>query len=387
MIVFDKEILENTFLLKETKELTAQDFISKARLGEIKKELFPVLKSHNNILLRIGFFILGCLLFSSLTAVTALTSFGFDGSNFWITTFVYAVLGVVASEFLARREHQFGYGLDDAFILDFQGFLCATLGILFESPLAAFIALAFIGFAACIRYVHTLSILFSLIGITGAICYAVLELKVVAPLFLPFILLILALILYAVYSKVSKDKKLYYYANPILLLQGFSLLLGYFSMNYLVVRELSESLLGLSIAKGDDIPFAFLFYGFTFLVPILYIVYSLYSKDRLILIIGFLTFGFSIFTIRFYYHVMPIEIALLLGGALLFAGAFLAIKKLKDKETGLTFKVARGSDSDILPNIEALIVSSQVDLKPMESKSKMPFGGGGFSGGGAGESF
>lgn len=386
MIVFDKELLENTFLLKEAKRLNNQGFIPKAQLDEIKKQL-PVLKSHNNILIRIGFYVLGCLLFSSLSGVISLVTISLAESHLWIMLFIHTILGIVGSEFLARENHQYGFGLDDAFILSFQGFFCATIGMAFESPMAAFIALAFIGFVACVRYVHTLSILVSLIGITGAICYAVIELKVVSSAFLPFILLLLALILYFVYLKVSKSGKFYYYANSMVLLQGFSLLLGYFSMNYLVVRELSEALLGLKIAPGEDIPFAFLFYGFTFLTPILYIAYSLYNKDRLMLIIGFLAFGFSIYTIRFYYHILPIEVALLLGGALLFAAAYLAIRKLKDKETGLTFKAARGSDADILPNLEALIVNSQVDLKPMESQSKMPFGGGGFSGGGAGESF
>ena len=386
MIVYDKELLENTFLLEEAKRLNDQGFVSKAQLAEIKKQL-PVLKSHNNLLIRIGFFILGCLLFSSLTGVIALVTMSLIQSHFWIIMLIYTILGIAASEFLAKEQHQFGFGLDDAFILGFQGCFCATIGIAFDSPLVAFMALAFIGFAACIRYVHTLSILLSLIGITGTICYAVIELKIVSSSFLPFILLFLALIFYFIYSKVTSSNKHNYYKNAILLLQGFSLLLGYFSMNYLVVRQLSESLLGLTIAKGQDIPFAFLFYGFTFLIPVFYIVYSLYSKDRLLLIIGFLTFGFSIYTIRFYYHILPVEAALLLCGVLLFTIAYLAIKKLKDKETGLTFKAARGSETDILTNLEALIVTTQIDLKPMESQSKMPFGGGGFSGGGSSEGF
>lgn len=386
MIVYDKELLENTFLLEEAKKLNDQGFVSKVQLAEIKKQL-PALKSHNNILIRIGFFILGCLLLSSLTGVISLVALSLAESHFWFMLFVYTGLGIVGSEFLAKQQNQFGYGLDDAFILGFQGFFCAMVGMALESPMAAFVALAFIGFAACVRYVHTLSILVSLIGITGALCYAVLELKVVDSAFLPFILLLLALILYFVYTKVSKSNRFIYYANSMLLLQGFSLLLGYFSMNYLVVRELSEALLGLTITEGQDIPFAFLFYGFTFLIPAFYIIYSLYSKDRLMLIIGFLAFGFSIYTIRFYYHILPIEVALLLGGVLLFATAYLAIRKWKDKETGLTFKPARGSDADILPNLEALIVNSQVDLKPMEPQGNMPFGGGGFSGGGAGDSF
>ena len=55
-----------------------------------------------------------------------------------------------------------------------------------------------------------------------------------------------------------------------------------------------------------------------------------------------------------------------------FVVAYLAIRKLKDKETGITFKAARGSETDVLTNFEALVVATQVDLKPMESQSKMP---------------
>lgn len=386
MIVFDKKLLENTFLLTEAKRLNSQGFVSNDQLAAIKGQL-PVLKCNNNVLIRVGFFLLGSFLFSSILGVFSLFINVLLQSHVGILLFIYTIIGVVVSEFLAREQHQYGYGLDDAFILGFQGFFCATIGFSLESPLAAFIALGCVGFASCIRYIHSLSALLSLIGITGSICYMVLEMKLINSSFLPFILLFFAIILYAIFTKISQSGKLIYFANPLLLLQGFSLLLGYFAMNYLVVRELSESLLGLTIAKGQDIPFALLFYVFTFLTPIFYIVYALYSKDRLMLIIGLLTFGFSIFTIRYYYHLLPIEAALILGGALLFTVAYLAIRKIKDREIGITFKPARSSDLDVLTNIEALIVNSQVDLKPMDSQSKMPFGGGGFSGGGSGESF
>ena len=386
MIVFDKKLLENTFLLNRAEKLNEQGFVPKSQLQEIKSGL-PVLKSQNNILIRIGFFILGCLLYASFVGVISLFSMPLIDSSFWIILFLYTIIGVVLSEFLAREHKQFGYGLDDAFILGFQGFFCATVGVAFDDGLAAFVALFFIGLIACIRYVHTLSLLLSLIGLTGTICYAVIEMKVVDAGFLPFLLLTLSLILYFIYNKSSKLPKYDYHENLLMLLQAFSLALGYFSMNYLAVRELSESLLGLRIEDGQDIPFAFLFYGFTFLIPVFYIIYSLYSKDKLMMVIGFLTFGFSIYTIRFYYHILPIEIALLLAGIVLFAGACFAIYKLKDKQTGITFKAERGSNNDILPNIEALIVSTQIDLKSTETQGKMPFGGGGFSGGGAGDGF
>ena len=97
-----------------------------------------------------------------------------------------------------------------------------------------------------------------------------------------------------------------------------------------------------------------------------------------------LTFAYSIFTIRFYYQLLPIEVALVIGGIVLFIVAYLSIKRLQFCETGLTFKPDRGSDSSLLKNAQALIVSTQVPNAPAPNQSDMPFGGGGFSGGGAG---
>lgn len=386
MIVYNKEMLENTFLLAQAKRLNNQGFISKSQLAIIKGQL-PILKNNSNLLIRIGFFLLGSFLYSSIIGVFSLFTINLIDSYIGVIMLLYTIIGIVASEFLAREQFHYGFGVDDAFILGFQGFFCGAIGISLESPLAALITMTFIGFVACIRYLHTLSALLSLIGLISTICYLVIENKVVDTLFLPFVLLLLSIIFYLVYLRISQSIKLKYYENSILILQAVSLLLGYFSVNYLVVRELSESLLGLTITNGEDIPFAFLFYGFTFVIPVFYIVYSLYSKDKLMLLLGFFTTGFSVFTIRYYHQILPIEVALMLGGTLLFTIAYFGISILKDKETGITFKPARNSDSDLLTNLEALAVNSQVDLNSMESESKMPFGGGGFSGGGSGESF
>jgi hypothetical protein len=49
------------------------------------------------------------------------------------------------------------------------------------------------------------------------------------------------------------------------------------------------------------------------------------QKDRFMLWIGIASICFSIYTIRFY-HSVPIEIALTIGGLVLFAFTFFAIK-------------------------------------------------------------
>jgi hypothetical protein len=86
---------------------------------------------------------------------------------------------------------------------------------------------------------------------------------------------------------------------------------------------------------------------------------------------------------------LPIQIALTLGGLILFGIAFFFIRKLKTKESGLTFKPDKISNSNTFLNAEALIIASTFGMKPevKAPDSPMEFGDGGFSGGGSGGTF
>jgi hypothetical protein len=90
----------------------------------------------------------------------------------------------------------------------------------------------------------------------------------------------------------------------------------------------------MQITTGHDISFALFFYGFTFVVPLFYLVYSLIKKDRKMLWIGAIAFVFSIYTMLFYYPILPAEMVFTIGGILLFTTTYFAIKGLKNRETG-----------------------------------------------------
>jgi hypothetical protein len=136
---------------------------------------------------------------------------------------------------------------------------------------------------------------------------------------------------------------------------------------------------------SPEIPFAIFFWAFTISAPPLYLFFSLKNKDRQMLWIGFLVLCFSIFTIRIYHHILPTEVALTIGGLLVFAFAYISIKKTKNKETGITFKEDRFANPDSFANLQVLVATSQFGIKPAVKveESPMKFGGGGFSGGGS----
>ncbi|HSD15426.1 MAG TPA: hypothetical protein VLB74_12315 [Flavobacterium sp.] len=382
MLAYNKEILENEALAAQAKELYRMKFIPKTQLQDIISQL-TLFHSSSNLLVRVGFFLLGCLLLSAITGFLALVFGSSIGSNFEYLIFVYGIIGVIGAEFLAKAGY-FNHGLDDAFVLSIPLFFCIAVGVTFESMSLVFALMMFLGFTCTIRYVHTLSVLVGGVGMVGFVFDLIVNHDLMDKLFLPFVGFLLACGIYGVSKKMQGNPKFYLHRNGVSATKVFALLLAYFSVNYLVVRELSQDLMNIVVTPQNDIPLAFLFYGLTFAVPLTYIGYALKTKDRLMLLLGLFVFGFSIFTIRYYYQLMPLEQALILGGTLLFGGAFLAIRKLKDREEGLTFKPDRESDNSFVLNAQALVINSHMQAKVAVSESKMPFGGGGFSGGGAG---
>ena len=388
MKAYKSKLLENTFLVEEAKSLRNGKFISADQYFVIKTK-YEQLKTQPNILVRAGFFLLGIFLYSSIAGAIALVlSPIWDSGDFSFTAIIwfYAVIGLVASEFFAKNNY-YNFGLDDVFVLGFQAMLYTAIGVSTENKMLVLVVMAVVGTLSCVRYINTLSALVALVGISGIIAVSIADYGVIPTAFLPFVMLLLAGFLYWIFTILKKHPKAYFYQYALQLLQVFSLILGYASVNYLVVRELSAELLGIEVKPGEDIPFAFLFYALTFLIPVGYIALSLKKKSREFLIVGLLAFAFSIFTIRFYYSLMPIETALILGGILLFGIACFGIAKLKHKESGVTFKTDRNTDKNSLMYAQAIIINSQLHSHQTVSEDPMQFGGGGFSGGGAGESY
>lgn len=387
MILHNKNLLNNLALVEEAETLESGGFISKEQ-KKIIKNVLPAFRSQSNILVRLGFFLLGSFLYSSICG--AISLIGLSGEDFYfkICCYLFAGVGIAGAELLGNQNY-YRHGLDDAFILGIPlniGFAVAISTEGQEISIAVFVAIA--SFLTYRRYLHPLSMLVFCFASTAVLFYGMFEIGDIGKTILPFVTMLVSAGFYFLTKGKIKNLTEVYFRDGLILANSFCLILFYLSCNYLVVRELSFELLGVDVLPGQDIPFAFFFYAFTFIVPIVYLVQALRTRDRIMLWISFAAIGFSIFTIRFYYSVLPIEVALTLGGLVMFAIAYLSIQKLKNKEEGLTFKPDRINNSNAILNAEALIVASTFGMKPeVKTDSPMDFGGGGFSGGGSGESF
>lgn len=383
MIVYNKILLENTFLVEEAIDLKKSGFIQDANLNAIKQQL-TTLKTSRNIFVRAGSFLLGALLYLSIIGLLFLIIFNLN-SDFKMAGFIISFIGLGILELLCSQNF-FRHGLDDAFIIGVQLSFYSAIVVDSDSPIGAFISMIIIGLVFAIRYVNTLSFLVFLSGIVFLLSYILIEHTEISAI-LPFVLLAVAVGFYYTYQRFKGNLKLYFYSDVLEWFFIYTLFLGYISVNYFVVRTLSEELLSADYTQSD-VPFGWMFYLLMFAVPLVYIFYSLKTKNRTMLYIGGLTFVLSIATFRYYHSVLPAEWALIFSGLGIFAFVYFVIQKIKTNETGITFQHDRTNDTAMLNNIEALIVNAQ-DIKHAEEAqpSKMPFGGGDFSGGGAGGSF
>ncbi|CAH0335646.1 hypothetical protein FVB9288_01294 [Flavobacterium sp. CECT 9288] len=383
MMQYNKTELEQEFLVSEGHSLKKAGFIDESQFRIIDKKL-TVLKSQKNILIRIGFFLLGSFLYSSICGFLTLISLDSMNENYQFLVYLFAIIGFIGAEVLTNQKY-YGYGLDDAFLLGAQLCLAIAIGISTEgNEITISLILSVTSLLCYLRYVQlSMAILFC-VTLTCSILFLMFELGAFAKTILPFTMMFFTIAIYFSSKKLLAKLTLPFYYNGIIFTQAFALILFYISGNYMVVRELSRELMGVIVTANNDIPFAIFFYGFTFIVPVSYLVLSLFKKDRFMLWIGILALCFSIYTIRFYYAVLSVEIALTIGGLILFAFTFFAIKKIKNNTNGVTFQPDRFSQGNLFGTAE-ILMATQLGLKPETTvESPMEFGGGDFSGGGSG---
>ena len=385
MQAYNKSELENYFLAEEAKKLYQKKFLSKEQLQNINAQLIQ-LKSNHNIFFRIGFFFLGSFLISTIISAFGLVLFPLISEDFEFVFFFYAIVAYVGLEVLVNMKF-FRHGLDDAFVLTSQISFSIGIGILTEAVLPVLIAMLVLGVFFAIRFINTISAVMAFIGLVGILFNSIVEHDFMPKFYLSFIGLILAILVYFFVSHLSINQKLYPYFKTLDTIRISSLLLGYLSMNYLVVRELSASLMNLTITNKSDVPLAIVFYVLTFLIPLLYFFLGIKRKDKLVLYTGLATLIFGFYSIRHYYYFFPIEYVMVISGILLFGLAYLIIQQLKDKTESVTFRPDRDSDDSLLFNTQAILSLANATTSEETQSNPMEFGGGGFSGGGAGEQF
>ncbi len=391
MIAYDTEWLDALQTSREAKQWRTSSIISDDQYAAIKAKCTTPLYTPN-LFIRIALFIFSYIALS-----------GFSGMVFLFVTLIgergLGVVGIlvgvalsVALELLVKHRHLYKAGIDDALLYTSLGFTIGGAVWLYLDMAAGttfwvipwLIALPFLVWGV-VRFADRLVTAAAYICVLGIVFTPLLESGPVGKSILPFAAMAAAMIAYVLARRNKAKEVLHPYEDCLFIVELLALATFYAAGNYYVVRELNQVLMNITIAEGEDISLAFLFYALTALTPLAYVVRGLIIRDHLLLRTGLIAAVLSVLTFRYYFHVIPPEVALTIAGIVLFVLAMAATRHLRTRRDGYTDKhllheKLKGLDA------EALLVAHSLGASPQAQPVEKKFEGGGgeFGGGGAG---
>lgn len=387
MKAYQQQWVENAYLQAKAQNWFEKGLLTEQQNTDIKKQ-FIIDYYQPNVFIKIALFLFTslCCTFACSLLLLLFSASSLDSILKGVSTLslFFAALSVLLLEFLIKEKKVFQSGIDNALIYFSIGSCCTFLYYQLEPlHLPAWLEFCFIlpffivayiryadVFVACIIYFLLVMILvdFSLTFSVGKTL-------------LPFIMLFFSLGAYYFVEKLKQRADYLYYETSLDIFKTLTLASAYLSVNYFIVREGNAMINRVITSVAPQIGLAPLFYLFTILIPIAYIAFGLKKRDRTFLVLGLLTAAFSFFTYRYYFGIIPTEIALLICGTLLIAAASFIIYQLKQPKFGFTY--APDNNYEGL-NLDTILLSELVNTKLHSNDENLKFGGGSTGGGGAG---
>lgn len=386
---YNETNLYNLQVIKESKSWMKHHFISAEQFQKIR-EAFKSPLYHPNLLIRILLFIAALFALSGVTGLLSLfvLSIGEHELFISIASIFYGIASFVFLEklFIGQNQH-YKSGVNEALIYHACGFTIAgLLGVFdFNQHTGFIVSLIVLSFAA-IRYLDLLCTIAATLTFAGLAFFEFYNIGGIFQQIIPFVFIVIFTALYFFIKKAKQQEKFKYWQNNLLIVESLSLLFIYAAGNYLVVRELSVALMNLSIEEGADIPFAFIFYGLTVLIPVAYLYFGIKNKDIILLRVSLIVLAFSVFTFKYYFSLGHPAITLSVAGLALLAISIALTNYLKIVRNGFTrenFHTEKWANM----HAEAFIISQTMGGNQVTVKEQFKGGGGGFGGGGASGDF
>lgn len=384
---YNESMIHNLHVIKAAKHWQTHNLIDQEQLLKIQEQYKTPL-FHPNIAIRILLFLATLL---AASGVSGLVGLAFADAGEMILSFAFLLLGGMAFLVLEKlfiANNHFRSGVTDAITYLACGFVIGGVGGLtdFENVFVLqMVCLLVFGFAAY-RYLDLIITLAFVAVFAWTIFYHCYEADVILRNIIPFIFMLVFSSLYLLVRTQRQKTNLRLWDDNLLVLELCCLLLAYAGGNYLVVRELSVSMMDIQLQAGEDIPFAFAFYFFTVAIPIAYITAGIKLKDSVLLRMGLIAVACSVFTFKYYYSLGHPEITLMIAGILSIVIAVWLMRYLKKMRHDFTSENILSSRWANM-NVEAFIISQTAGGNQLIKQQKDMGGGGSFGGGGSSDSF
>jgi hypothetical protein len=337
-----------------------------------------------NIFVRIGLFVLTCIIVQFTLGLVAMLilSTASDGGLGGLLI-VFGLLVYAGLELMVSKKH-YKSGVDDALMwMAGTAFIGGANVLGNVSWLANALIVMALSIYFFLRFTNAIMAAVSFMAFIAVVFLSFIKLGPIAKATTPFLIMIVAGLLCLWIRQLLKKEYSRLYTAGLMVMQVVALVCFYVAGNYYVVREASIAMFNLELKENESIPLGWLFWIFTIIIPLLYIGRGIQKKDALLLRAGLLLVAAMVFTIRYYYHVLPVETAMVLGGLFFIAVSYFVTRYLREAKHGFTHK--EGNDAFFMDKlqVEGLVIAQTFGGQPPHIDSGTQFGGGSGGGGGA----
>jgi hypothetical protein len=395
MIVYNKTWLNNLRLHNQAEALHNANCVTGAELNLIKQK-YPVGFYTPGLVIRIGLFLLTCItvLFSFGLLTLLMNNAGVLDSFMWPL-----FLGIVCAavlEIMVKNKHYYRAGVNDALLWMSATLIAGAFWWMltpknYHSGHADYLVyclfLLAISLFYTLRYADILLSAASALSLFSAVFFFWIRFGFLGTLTVPFIIMIAAGLLYAQALLVSSNPKINHYSDCLAMVEIISLIVLYAAGNYFITDWANHVLHGIPFYQKLEVKWAPFFWLWTMLVPFAYILYGFLKKNLVTLRVGLILIGAAVFTFRTYYHVMSIELALLLSGIALLGVAYAAVRFFKMPKHGFTAADLENLNAEDVLKMQGLFTAATFTHSHPDAQSAEKFGGGNFGGGGSGGKF
>ena len=398
MKAYNETWIRNRAVVQQAEQWHRQRLLTDAQIERVR-QTFPFDFRQTNGFIEVGLFlftvvaILSCYLLPA-TAISGLLDNRGTSSVFNIGFGIgIGVLGKV----LINRRQLYRNGVDNAFVVMQTGFIAfgfnqllpenmtVALYCLYTLPLLLLVLwyygdtlIAFFVMATFYTFVFN-----SLLQVSGGRTA------------LPFVMMGVSVGLFVLVRRVDRSP---YYADPLNLVEWVALIALAASGNYYVVRELNGLLLDVPIrqlanGRAPQIGLPWLFWLLTVAIPAVYLRQGLTRKNRMLLILGVLGLIGAVITVHNYLALVPLNVALTVGGLVLIGLAVAGIRFLRrpaaftDRPSrfrnGFTDDPDYESPDQFFADMGTIAATQAASGAQHQPEQGIEFGGGDFGGGGS----
>jgi hypothetical protein len=355
MIAYNNKWLYNRYVQAQADEALHEQCIDAATHGSIRKK-HEVKFYTPNFFVRIGLALLALVI---LSFVTALFGLMMNVSHAFAYLMIFmGFVSYIAAEILVSTKFHYNSGLDN--MLVWIAGLFIWIGIFLKTfwdptwfgnnpaPVSnADVKLSFAALVICtllvLRFADTVMSIIATAALLFLAFYSCQHTGVLAKNATPFVLILLFGVVYFMSNRAMRSRTTLLYHNCLLCVNITLLVILYLSGNYYVAAVISHT----GDIPGDDmvqidpaqkaLTMGWFFWLWTLLVPVVYIGVGISKKKIMLIRVGIPLLALGVLTFRYYYHIMSPEMAMMLGGMLLFVASYSLINRLHTPRGGFTF--------------------------------------------------